>query len=67
MLTVSRVRKNEEISPIAESIIFLQEGEYTTFPALKKQPANMERGIENMLNVIQINLFLLVSVAAFSS
>ena len=53
MLTVNRVLKDDEISRIVDSIIALQESEDTTIPALKKQLAATERGIENMLNAIQ--------------
>ena len=53
MLTVNRVLKDDEINRIADSIIALQESEDTTIPALKKQLADTERGIENMLNAIQ--------------
>lgn len=53
MLTVNRVLQDEEISRIADSIISLQNSENTTVPALKKQLAETERGIENMLNAIQ--------------
>ncbi len=53
MLTVNRVLKDDEISRIADSIIALQESEDTTIPALKKQLADTERGIENILNAIQ--------------
>ena len=53
VLTVNRVLKDDEISRISDSIIALQESEDTTIPALKKQLADTERGIENMLNAIQ--------------
>lgn len=53
VLTVNRVLQDEEISRIADSIISLQNSENTTVPALKKQLAETERGIENMLNAIQ--------------
>ena len=53
ILTVNRVLRDEEISRIADSILALQAGEDTTIPALKKQLADTERGIENMLNAIQ--------------
>ena len=49
ILTVNRVLRDEEISRIADSILALQAGEDTTIPALKKQLADTERGIENML------------------
>ena len=45
--------RDEEISRIADSILALQNSEDTTIPALKKQLADTERGIENMLNAIQ--------------
>lgn len=53
VLTVNRILKDNEISRIADSIIALQESEDTTIPKLKKQLADTERGIENMLNAIQ--------------
>ena len=53
ILTVNRVLKNEEIDRIADSILALQASEDTTVPALKRQLADTERGIENMLNAIQ--------------
>ena len=53
ILTVNRVLRDEEISRIADSILALQNSEDTTIPALKKQLADTERGIENMLNAIQ--------------
>ena len=46
ILTVNRVLRDEEISRIADSILALQAGEDTTIPALKKQLADTERGIE---------------------
>ena len=52
-MTVQRVLQDDEISRIADSILALQAGEDTTIPALKKQLADTERGIENMLNAIQ--------------
>ena len=53
LVTVQRVLRDEEISRIADSILALQNSEDTTIPALKKQLADTERGIENMLNAIQ--------------
>ena len=53
VLTVNRVLRDEEISRIAESILALQNSEDTTIPVLKRQLADTERGIENMLNAIQ--------------
>ena len=53
VLTVNRVLKDEEIDRIADGILTLQASEDTNIPALKKQLADTERGIENMLNAIQ--------------
>ena len=53
LVTVQRVLQDDEISRIADSILALQASEDTTIPALKKQLADTERGIENMLNAIQ--------------
>lgn len=53
VLTVNRVLKDEEIDRIADGILTLQASEDTTIPALKKQLADTERRIENMLNAIQ--------------
>ena len=53
VLTVNRVLKDEEIDRIADGILTLQASEDTTIPALKKQLADTECGIENMLNAIQ--------------
>ena len=53
ILTVNKVLRDEEISRIADSILALQNSEDATIPALKKQLADTERGIENMLNAIQ--------------
>ncbi len=55
-LTVSRVLQDEEISRIADRILELQNSEDTTLPALRKQLADTERGIENMLNAIQMGV-----------
>ncbi len=56
VLTVNRVLKDEEIDRIADGILTLQASEDTTIPALKKQLADTERGIENMLNAIQMGV-----------
>ena len=56
LVTVQRVLQDDEISRIADSILALQNSEDTTIPALKKQLANTERGIENMLNAIQMGV-----------
>ena len=56
VLTVNRVLKDEEIDRISDGILTLQASEDTTIPALKKQLADTERGIENMLNAIQMGV-----------
>ena len=55
-LTISRVLQDEEISRIADRILELQNSEDTSLPALRKQLADTERGIENMLNAIQMGV-----------
>ncbi len=55
-LTISRVLQDEEISRIADRILDLQNSEDTTLSALRKQLTDTERGIENMLNAIQMGV-----------
>ena len=54
--TVNRVLQDEEINRIADSVLALQNSEDITLPALRKQLADTERGIENMLNAIQMGV-----------
>ncbi|MBQ9951351.1 MAG: hypothetical protein IJO98_04340, partial [Clostridia bacterium] len=54
--TVSRVLKDKEIDRLADRIIELQEQEDTTIPAMQRQLQECEKGIENMLNAIQMGI-----------
>ena len=54
--TVSRVLKDKEIDRLADRIIELQGQEDTTIPAMQRQLQECEKGIENMLNAIQMGI-----------
>ena len=56
LITVRRVLQDEEINRIAEAIVALQEQEDTTLPAMRQQLQECEKGIENMLNAIQMGV-----------
>ena len=51
--TVQRVFQDELTSQIADKLVELQNTEDHTLPLLRKQLADTNRGIENMLNAIQ--------------
>ena len=51
--TIQRVFQDELIAQIAEKLVELQNTEDNTLPLLRKQLADTNRGIENMLNAIQ--------------
>ena len=51
--TVQRVLQDELIAQIADKLVELQNTEDDTLPLLRKQLADTNRGIENMLNAIQ--------------
>lgn len=53
LYTVQRVFDDELIERIADELVALQSTEDTTLPVLRKQLADTNRGIENMLNAIQ--------------
>lgn len=53
LYTVQRVFNDELIKRIADELVALQSTEDTTLPVLRKQLADTNRGIENMLNAIQ--------------
>ena len=55
-LTVDRVLQAEEMNRIANKIVAMQDAENLTLPALRKQLADTEKGIENMLNAIQMGV-----------
>jgi len=52
-LTMERVLNEEKINRIINALLTLQEREDVTIPALRRQLAETEKGIENMLNAIQ--------------
>ena len=51
--TMQRVFQDELIAQIADKLVELQNTEDNTLPLLRKQLADTNRGIENMLNAIQ--------------
>lgn len=51
--TIQRVFQDELIAQIADKLVELQSTEDNTLPLLRKQLADTNRGIENMLNAIQ--------------
>ena len=56
LVTVSKVFDPAEVDRIAEAIVFLQEQENTTLPAMRQQLSECEKAIENMLNAIQAGI-----------
>ena len=56
-LTMERVLNKEKISRIIDALLAMQEREDVTIPALRRQLAETEKGIENMLNAIQQGIF----------
>ena len=56
-LTMERVLNEEKISKIIDALLAIQEREDVTVPALRRQLAETEKGIENMLNAIQQGIF----------
>lgn len=51
--TIQRVFQDDLIVQIADELVALQDIEDNSMPLLRRQLADTERGIENMLNVIQ--------------
>ena len=51
--TIQQVFQDELIAQIADKLVELQNTEDNTLPLLRKQLADTNRGIENMLNAIQ--------------
>lgn len=51
--TIQRVFQDELIAQIADKLVELQNTEDNTLPLLRKQLADTNRGIENILNAIQ--------------
>ena len=56
-LTMERVLNEEKINRIIDALLVMQEREDVTIPALRRQLAETEKGIENMLNAIQQGIF----------
>ncbi|MDY5017958.1 MAG: zinc ribbon domain-containing protein [Oscillospiraceae bacterium] len=56
-LTMERVLNEEKITRIIDALLAMQEQEDVTIPALRRQLAETEKGIENMLNAIQQGIF----------
>ena len=56
-LTMERVLNEEKITRIIDALLVMQEREDVTIPALRRQLAETEKGIENMLNAIQQGIF----------
>lgn len=56
-LTMERVLNEEKINKIIDALLTMQERENVTIPALRRQLAEVEKGIENMLNAIQQGIF----------
>ena len=56
-LTMERVLNDEKINKIIDALLAMQEREDVTIPALRRQLAETEKGIENMLNAIQQGIF----------
>lgn len=54
--TVRRVLHDSEISRIADMLISLQDKEDSILPALRKQLAETEKGLDNLLDAIQQGL-----------
>ena len=56
-LTMERVLNGEKINRIIDALLVMQEREDVTIPALCRQLAETEKGIDNMLNAIQQGIF----------
>ena len=56
-LTMERVLNEEKINRIIDALLVMQEREDVTISALRRQLAETEKGIENMLNAIQQGIF----------
>lgn len=55
-LTVTKVLTDAAIDRIADAMVSMQEKEDTTVPALQHQLRDCEKGIENLLNAIQMGI-----------
>ena len=57
LYTIQRVFQDDLIAQIADELVALQDAEDSALPLLRRQLADTERGIENMLNAIQQGIF----------
>ena len=57
MYTIQRVFQDDLIAQIADELVALQNTEDNSLPLLRRQLADTERRIENMLNAIQQDIF----------
>jgi len=57
MYTIQRVFQDDLIAQIADELVDLQNTEDNSLPLLRRQLADTERGIENMLNAVQQGIF----------
>ena len=55
--TVDKVFKADEVNRITDLLVKVQEQENALLPSLRKQLAEVEKGIDNLLNAIQQGLF----------
>jgi len=55
--TIQRVFQDDLIAQIADELVAMQGAEDSALPLLRRQLADTERGIENMLNAIQQGIF----------
>ena len=54
---MKRVLNEEKINRIIDALLAMQDREDVTIPALRRQLAETEKGIENMLNAIRKGIF----------
>lgn len=57
LYAIQRVFQDDLIAQIADELVALQGAEDSALPLLRRQLADTERGIENMLNAIQQGIF----------
>ncbi len=56
LLTINRVLQEKEVNRTADKIVAVQDEENVALPALRQQLTDTEKGIENMLNAIQMGV-----------
>ena len=55
--TVNKVLKDEEIDRIADKLVLIQEQESTLLPSMRRQLAETDKAIDNLLNAVQQGLY----------